>query len=70
MNGIAIEGMKRLYEQIKATNEEIDSNLQDTYDCQDEVNRIKKEMAECEIPVNIAVRRNELSAYDEKLERI
>jgi hypothetical protein len=33
MNGIAIEGMKRLFEQIKATHEEIDSNLQDTFDC-------------------------------------
>jgi hypothetical protein len=25
--------MKRLFEQIKATHEEIDSNLQDTFDC-------------------------------------
>jgi hypothetical protein len=27
-------------------------------------------MGECEIAVNIAVRKNELQAYDEKLERI
>ena len=45
-------------------------NLQDFFDCQDEVNRIKKEMGECELPVNIAVRKNELQSYEEKLERI
>jgi hypothetical protein len=27
-------------------------------------------MGECEIPVNIAVRRNELAVYEEKVERV
>jgi len=65
-----LNNLKKLHDQVLQTHEEIDSNLQDFFDCQDEVNRIKKEMGECELPVNIAVRKNELQSYEEKLERI
>ena len=44
--------------------------MNNAFDCRDEVNDIKKDMADCEIPVNIQVRRNELQAYMERLDRI
>ena len=34
------------------------------------VNDTKEKMAECEIPVNISMRANEIDQYREKLERI
>ena len=45
-------------------------HVNNAFDCRDEVNDIKKDMADCEIPVNIQVRRNELQAYMERLDRI
>ena len=36
----------------------------------DAVDEIKKEMGECEIPVNINMRRNELDQLRERMERI
>lgn len=45
-------------------------HVNNAFDCRDEVNDIKKDVADCEIPVNIQVRRNELQAYMERLDRI
>lgn len=44
--------------------------MNQAYDCRDEVNDIKKDMGDCDIPVNIQVRRNEVQAYLERLDRI
>lgn len=48
----------------------MESKLNEAYDVRDEVNDIKKDMGECEIPVNIALRRSELEALSERLDRI
>jgi len=40
------------------------------FEAGDEVEKIKKEMAECELPVTIQVRRNEINALMLKLETI
>ena len=46
------------------------NKLDDAYDVRDQVNMIAKDMNECEIPVNIAMRRSELENLSEKLDRI
>ena len=46
------------------------NKLEDAYDVRDEVNKIAKEMNECEIPVNIAMRRSELEKLSERLDII
>ena len=46
------------------------NKLEDAYDCRDEVNKIAKEMNECEIPVNIAMRGSELGKLSERLDII
>jgi len=48
----------------------VEEKLNEAYDVRDEVNDIKKDMGECEIPVNIALRRSELEAFSERLDRI
>jgi len=48
----------------------LQDHVNNAFDCRDEVNDIKKDVADCEIPVNIQVRRNELQAYMERLDRI
>jgi len=48
----------------------VEEKLNEAYDVRDEVNDIRKDMGECEIPVNIALRRSELEALSERLDRI
>jgi len=44
--------------------------LNKAYDQKDIVNDTKEKMGECEIPVNISMRANEIDQYREKLDRI
>lgn len=44
--------------------------MNEAFDVKDEVGDIKKEMGDCDIPVNIQVRRNEVSAFTDRLNRI
>jgi len=44
--------------------------MNEAYEVKDDVDRIKKEMGACEISVNIAMRRSELEALSERLDRI
>lgn len=55
---------------MKQASIDLQDHVNNAFDCRDEVNDIKKDMADCEIPVNIQVRRNELQAYMERLDRI
>jgi len=57
-------------EDLEAIRVDLDEKLNQAYDVRDEVNDIKKDMGECEIPVNIAMRRSELEALSERLDRI
>ena len=57
-------------EDMKQASLDLQEQVNTAFDCRDEVNDIKKEMADCDIPVNIQVRRNEVQAYLERLERI
>lgn len=62
--------MQQQAEDLEAIRVDLDEKLNQAYDVRDEVNDIKKDMGECEIPVNIAMRRSELEALSERLDRI
>lgn len=55
---------------MKQASIDLQEQVNAAFDCRDEVNDTKKDMADCDIPVNIQVRRNEVQAYLERLERI
>lgn len=44
--------------------------LDESLDIKDEIQSIKKDMGECEIPVNISMRKIELDHFSEKFDRI
>ena len=58
-----IDDLIRINENLKTNHLELEALLNEAYDQQDEVVRIKKEFKECEIPVNIGHRKNEIDAY-------
>ena len=58
-NGIS-ENLKNITEQLQHEHQEIEGMINEAYDMQDEVNRIKSDMGECDITVNIQMRKNEL----------
>jgi len=64
------DGLKKLAADLRAASIELQEHLSACFDARDAVNDIKDEMGDCEIPVNISVRRNEVQAYLERLERI
>jgi len=49
---------------------EVDKLVNLIFDVRDSVDEIKKQMGECEIPVNIALRRSELEQVGERIDRI
>lgn len=46
--------------ELKKCQNEIQEIIEDVYDIQDELNKIKEMMNDCELPSNIAKRKNEL----------
>jgi hypothetical protein len=44
--------------------------LEEAYDCQDVVIGTQKEMSDCQIPVNIKMRTNEIDQFRERLANI
>lgn len=64
------DGLQRLAGDLKTASIALQAALNTCFDARDGVNGIKDEMGDCEIPVNISVRRNEVQAYLERLERI
>ena len=65
-----IETMKDLIKKLDKEAAQVDTLVNDVFDVKDEVDDIKKQMGECEIPVNIAMRRSELEQLGERLDRI
>ena len=49
---------------------EVDKLVNLIFDVKDSVDEVKKQMGECEIPVNIALRRSELEQVGERIDRI
>lgn len=52
--------MDSVAREMKQATVELQAQLNNAFDCRDEANEIKKDMADCDIPVNIQVRRNEV----------
>lgn len=65
-----LPGLKLQATELQALQQDLYNKLNNAYDVRDEVDRIKKDMGSCEIPVNIALRRSELEALSERLDRI
>lgn len=64
------DGLQKLAADLRKASIELQEHLNACFDARDGVNNIKDEMGDCEIPVNISVRRNEVQAYLDRLERI
>jgi len=62
--------LEKVTENIENERQAIEEVLNNAYDAQDAVNEIKAKMGECQLPVNIALRENEIDQFREKLERI
>jgi len=55
--------------ELKELANQISELVSDIQDVKEKANSLKKDMADCDIPVNINVRRNEVEAFDDKLNR-
>jgi hypothetical protein len=64
------DGLQKLAADLRKASIDLQEHLNACFDTRDGVNNIKDEMGDCEIPVNISVRRNEVQAYLDRLERI
>ena len=56
--------------QIRDAQSDIQDKSNEFYDLRDESDVIRKNMGECEIPVNIALRANEMEILLERIDRI
>ena len=65
-----IPDLLRINENLKTNHLELEALLNDAYDQQDEVIRVKKEHKDCTIPLNINHRQQEVEAFSERLDRI
>lgn len=57
-----VAALERTLQDSKQAQADLDDRVQAAVDLREEVDAVKKEMAECGIPVNIQVRRNETKA--------
>ena len=64
------EGLAKVLKDLQDAQKDLQEKSNDAFDLKDEVEQIKKKMGECEIPVNIALRGNEMEQLTERLERI
>lgn len=64
------EGLAKVLKDLQDVQRDLQEKSSDAFDLKDEVETIKKKMGECEIPVNIALRGNEMETLTERLERI
>lgn len=64
------EGLAKVLKDLQEVQRDLQEKSNDAFDQKDEVEAIKKKMGECEIPVNIALRGNEMETLTERLERI
>mmetsp|Transcript_21886 Transcript_21886/g.33964 ORF Transcript_21886/g.33964 Transcript_21886/m.33964 type:complete len:673 (-) Transcript_21886:559-2577(-) len=65
-----IETLARVLDELKECQKDLDEKFNDAVDTKDEVEKIKKEIDDCEIPVNIQLRRNEVDQFCDHLERM
>jgi uncharacterized coiled-coil DUF342 family protein len=65
-----IDALAQVARDLQAIRDDVDEKLNQAYDIRDEVQDIKKDMGECELPVNIGMRRAELEGFSERLDRI
>jgi len=65
-----IDALAQVARDLQAIRDDVDEKLNQAYDIRDEVQDIKKDMGECELPVNIGMRRHELEGFSERLDRI
>ena len=65
-----VDALAQVARDLQAIRDDVDDKLNQAYDIRDELGDIKKEMGECELPVNIGMRRHELEGFSERLDRI
>lgn len=62
-----IPELERSLKALKQAHGDLDDKVNSAFDAREEVDAVKKDMAECGIPVTIQVRRNEIKALMSRL---
>ena len=65
-----IPSKQALRDSLQKESKETQELLEKAYDCQDAVVGTQKEMSDCQIPVNIKMRANEIDQFRERLANI
>lgn len=65
-----IPGMELLLAEITTEGAQVAQILEDTYTVDDQISEVHKEMDDCQIPVNIKMRANQIDQLREKLENL
>jgi len=65
-----IPHITKIRDELKVESEALMAVLENAYDCQDIVVGTQKEMSDCQIPVNIKMRANEIDQLRERLDNI
>lgn len=68
--GSDVSALQKVVDSLQEAQGELQDQLNEAFDAKDEVSDIKKAMGDCDIPVNIQVRRNEVGAFTDRLNRI
>lgn len=53
--------------ELKKCQNDIQQQMEDVYDIQDEINKVREDLNDCEVPSNIGKRKNELKQLEERL---
>lgn len=69
-NSNEIPALEKALKELTRVQAEVDDKVNEAFDARDETADIQKAMAECGIPVNIQVRRNEVNALMARLDTI
>jgi len=64
------EVSQEIVTKLATLRDDISSMLESAYDCQDVVVDTQYQMSDCQIPVNIRVRGNEIEQFSEKLAQL
>jgi len=65
-----IEVLQKLKSDLKDAKADLTPKYESAIDCRDKADSLGKDIDDCEIPVNIKLRRNEVDQFCERLDRI
>lgn len=70
LKGADKEKVTGIVDQLKKIKAEIEGVMEEVYNARDSVNDAQKEMGDCFIPVNVQMRRKEITSLQDQLKHI